>query len=60
MGHVSLTEALELTALCALKDAGRFSRVAARWLRRYLEAAEDATVYDAAFVAANLQAPWGT
>jgi hypothetical protein len=55
----TLTDLLELTALIAQKDPGRFSRVAARWLLRYLEAASDATVHDAALVAANLQALGG-
>lgn len=55
----TLTDLLELTALIAQKDPGRFSRVAARWLLRYLDAVDDATVQDAALVAANLQALGG-
>jgi NAD(P)H-dependent FMN reductase len=48
-----------LTALIAPKDQGRFSRVAARWLLKYLEAVDDATIYDASFITANLQALGG-
>jgi hypothetical protein len=36
VGQISLAEALELTALIARKEPHRHSRVAARWLRRYL------------------------
>ncbi len=40
----TLTDLLELTALIAQRDPGRFSRVAARWLLKYLEAIEDTTI----------------
>jgi len=52
----TLTDLLELTALIAIKQPARFSRVAARWLLKYLEAVDDATIYDANLIAANLQA----
>src|ERR1051326_4191371 len=55
----TLVDLLELTALIALKDPGRFSRVAARWLSKYLEAAGDVTLHDASYVTANLQALGG-
>jgi hypothetical protein len=55
----TLAELLELTALIALKQPARASRVSARWLLKYLESADDATIYDAAFVAVNLQALGG-
>ena len=51
----SLVDLLELTALIALKDPKRHSRVAARWLERWLAAAGDATIYDVTFAAAALQ-----
>jgi hypothetical protein len=38
MGDVSLVEALELTALVALRDPPRHPRYAARWLSRWLRA----------------------
>ena len=40
----TLTDLLELTALIAIKQPQRFSRVAARWLLKYLEAVDDATI----------------
>jgi hypothetical protein len=55
----TLLDLLELTALIALKDPGRYSRVAARWLAKYLEGVEGATIDEAACVAANLQALGG-
>lgn len=55
----TLVDLLELTALIAFKQPERFSRVAARWLLRYLEAVEDATIYDASFLTACLQALGG-
>jgi hypothetical protein len=48
-----------LTALIAQKDPRRHGRVAARWLRRYLDARDDATVDDIAFVAVSLQSLGG-
>jgi hypothetical protein len=55
----TLSDLLELTALIAIKQPERFSRVAARWLLKYLETVDDATIYDAAFIASNLQALGG-
>jgi hypothetical protein len=55
----TLSDLLELTALIASKQPQRFSRVAARWLLKYLETLDDATIYDAAFIASNLQALGG-
>ena len=49
----------EFPLLIALKDPGRYSRVAARWLAKYLEGVEGATIDEAACVAANLQALGG-
>jgi hypothetical protein len=37
LGVVYLSEALELTALIALKERGRLDRLGARWLQRWLE-----------------------
>lgn len=44
IGKVSLVEALELTLLIAKKEPHRHPRVAARWLLRYLEEDDDATI----------------
>jgi hypothetical protein len=52
---ISLTctaEALDLTILIARKDPCRHPRVAARWLQRYLEECDEATIEEAAMVAA--------
>jgi hypothetical protein len=56
IGHVSLVEALELTALIARKAPRRHPRFAARWLLRYLEEHPAATIEEAGIVAACLQA----
>jgi hypothetical protein len=53
---LTLTDALELTILIARKDPRRHPRVAARWLLRYLEEREDATIDGAAMVASCLAA----
>jgi len=53
--HPTLLDLLELTALIALKDPARHSRAAARWLRRWLDAIDDATIEDAALAASCLQ-----
>ena len=53
---LNLTDALELTMLIARKDPRRHSGVAARWLLRYLEESEDATIDEAAMVASCLAA----
>lgn len=56
IGRVSLVESLALTALIAVKDPRRRSRVAARWLLRYLEAHDRAGIEEAGMVAAALGA----
>ena len=55
----SLVDLLDLTALIALKDPGRRGRVTARWLARWLGAADQATIEEAALVASLLQALGG-
>jgi uncharacterized Zn finger protein len=55
----TLVDLLDLTALIAFKQPDRYTRVAARWLQRYLEGVEDATIYDAVFVAACLESLGG-
>jgi hypothetical protein len=47
---------LELTILIAFKDPRRYPRVAARWLGHYLETHGEATIDDAAFTVACLEA----
>src|SRR3954447_19429594 len=59
IGRISLLEALELTALIALKDPRRRSRVAARWLLRFLEEHDQATIEEAVFAAGALSALGG-
>lgn len=59
IGRISLTEALELTALIALKDSRRHGRAGARWMRRFLEENERAGLDDVAFVAGCLSALGG-
>ena len=56
LGRPTLLELLDLTALIAQRDPRRRSRVAARWLARYLEAHERATIEKAAMVASLLPA----
>jgi hypothetical protein len=53
---LSLEDALELTMLIARKDPRRHPRVAARWLLRYLEEVDEATIDEVAMVAACLAA----
>jgi NAD(P)H-dependent FMN reductase len=48
-----------LTALIALKDEGRRARVTARWLQRWLEANDDATIGEVVLAATALQALGG-
>ena len=50
VGQLELDEALELTALVALRDRGRSRRYAVRWLQRWLEEATAPTIEDAALV----------
>jgi len=52
VGEPTLIELLELTALIALKAPERHSRVAARWLRRWLERHDEATIDNVALAAA--------
>jgi hypothetical protein len=54
-----LGDALELTALIALKDHRRAGRAGARWLRLYLNNAEMATLRDASTVIGCLAALGG-
>ena len=51
----TLVDLLELTALIARKDPSRHDRVATRWLVRYLEARQDATIDEAALAATALE-----
>ena len=59
LGQPTLDELLELTILIAQRDPRRHARVSARWLLRYLEARDDATIDDAALVTACLVALGG-
>jgi hypothetical protein len=59
IGRLSLDEALELTLLIAREDPRRHPRVAARWLRRYLDESLDVTIEEAAMVATSLAALTG-
>ena len=59
LGRPTLGELLELTALIAAKDPARRSRVAARWLLRYLEENDGGTIEDAALAASALAALGG-
>ena len=54
--HLSLADALDLTMLVARKDPGRHPRIAARWLRLYLDEHPDATIEEAALAASCLAA----
>jgi hypothetical protein len=55
IGRVTITEALELTALVARKQPQRYGRFAARWLCMYLEEHEPKTLEDVALLVSNLQ-----
>jgi hypothetical protein len=55
----SLVDLLDLTALIAVNDPRRKSRVAARWVFRYLQEAEAATLEDVQGVALGLAALGG-
>ena len=59
IGVIYLSEALELTALIALKERSRLPRLGARWLQRWLDESPTPTLEDAAFVAACLGALGG-
>ena len=55
IGHVTLAEALELTALVARKQPERYGRFAARWLCLYLEEHEEATLEHVELLVSNLR-----
>jgi hypothetical protein len=59
LGQPTLSELLELTLLIAEKDPRRYPRVSARWLIRYLQQHAEATIDDAAFAVACLEAVAG-
>ena len=59
VGGLDLNDALELTALTALRDRPRGQRAGARWLQRWLDETTVATVDGAAMVAAALAALGG-
>jgi hypothetical protein len=59
MGNVTLTEALELTALVALRDPERRGQFAGRWLTRFLSEKLRTSLEDAAIVVAYLGALGG-
>ena len=59
LGRLDLADALELTALTALKDRPRSRRLAARWLERWLGETQAPTIEDAAMVAGSLAALGG-
>ena len=52
--RLGLADALELTLLIARKEPRRHPRVAARWLLRYLEEDDEATIGELAFAASCL------
>jgi hypothetical protein len=58
IGRLALVDALELTALIALRDRDRGRRAAMRWLRWWLEA-RSPTLDETAIVVANLAALGG-
>jgi hypothetical protein len=59
VGRLTLTEALELTALYAKRDRQRFPRAAARWLQRWLDEWPPATIEEACLVSSALAALGG-
>jgi hypothetical protein len=59
LGRPTLVELLELTALIALKDRRRYERVAARWVFRYLQESDAASLADVQAVAVGLAALGG-
>lgn len=54
LSHVSLQEALALTALAAVKDPPRADRYKTRWLQRFLEERPDMTIADVALATSSL------
>jgi hypothetical protein len=59
LGRPTLAELLELTILIAEREPHRHARVSARWLLRYLEVRDRATIDDAALVTSCLVALGG-
>jgi hypothetical protein len=59
LGRPTLVELLDLTALIALKDPRRYRRVAARWVFRYLQEADTATLADLQAITGCLSALGG-
>jgi hypothetical protein len=59
LGGLDLADALELTALTALKDRPRSRRLGARWLERWLAETPAPRIDDAAMVAGLLAALGG-
>jgi hypothetical protein len=59
LGLLDLADALDLTALTALKDRPRSRRLAARWLERWHAEAQAPTIDDAVMVAGLLAALGG-
>ena len=59
IGHVNLSEALELSALVALHDRERGRRYAVRWLARYLAEAPGVTIDEVVIVVGCLAALGG-
>jgi hypothetical protein len=59
LARPTLAELLELTILIAVREPRRHARVSARWLLRYLEVRDQATIDDAALVTACLVALGG-
>jgi hypothetical protein len=57
--RLGLADALELTILIARKEPRRHPRVAARWLLRYLEEDDEATIDELALAASCLAALTG-
>ena len=55
IGRVTISEALELTALVARKQPERYGRFAARWLCLWLEEHEKATLEDVALLVSHLR-----
>jgi hypothetical protein len=56
---MSLVDALDFTALVALRDRDRSRRMAGRWLQRRLDEAGSVTIDDAAMAAVCLAALGG-
>ncbi len=55
----TLVDLLELTALIAVKEPRRHARVSARWLQRWLQARDHATIDEVAHVVGALVALGG-